>query len=86
MCLYGRLAILGLSPENIPDDIYPLFLRPDILSELEAYREKIDRQSDYAMTPQRAFWLAYTTTIGTEAEKMEAAAKASFNATPLETA
>jgi hypothetical protein len=73
-----------LSPESIPDDIYPLFFDSEVISTLEAYREKIDRQADYLMTPDRAYWLAYTTTIGTEAEKTAVAAQAAFHATPLE--
>lgn len=73
---YGRLAVLGLQPASIPDNIYSLLFSEGIVTRLEAYKERLDRAASSEMTPERAYQLVYQTFDGTIQERMIAASQA----------
>lgn len=80
---YGQLSILGISPQELDDDIFTLLVDEDTFSRLESYKELVDRRSQAEMTPERAFSLIYNVTDGTLAEKLAAASSAAIEVTPI---
>lgn len=80
---YGRLAILGFNLQPLDYEEIEFINSSELIDSFEAYREKLDRSAKAIITPERAQWLVYHTTVGPEEEKLSAAAKAALDVTPL---